>query len=107
MWVLKFFIEKLNTDEKILLERYKSSKIIFVISSFLFFITFFLIWSWFNDEFFLPFFTYLYVLTLFSLIFFLYFTIKMKLFWYFSAVAFSSLFLLMFIIGLFLLKFVS
>lgn len=107
MWLFRFLIDNLNTDEKVNLERYESSKKVFMLSWFIFSISFYAVWTWFNDSIFLLLFTYSYITALLAMSFFLYFSLKVKLIWYFSWMVFMAFFILFSIFPLLFLRFVS
>lgn len=96
-----------NKDDMIVIERYKASKFIFIISAFIFFIVFYFVWAWFYSEYLLSFLGVFYIFLIFSLSIYLYFLFKKYLIWKVPKFVFYIYIFLLLIFFIFLIAPVS
>ncbi len=98
----KFLKDYFSDKQKILSVRYKSSKLLFILMTFIFFLDYFFVWAQFYYNFFIRILPYTYLLYLVSFLFYIFFFFKSKIFikfkWNIAEIIF-----LMFLILLFLL----
>ncbi len=93
--------QKFSDDEKIVLERYKAAKFLFILSSLVFFLNYIFIGSGFLVEVFRSTFAFSYIMLLLGLIYYIYFFIKKALLNKIPKVLFFIIFILIFTLFLF------
>ncbi len=98
MWLKEMLKKDFSKPKSITLERYKASKFMFIIISFLFFLNFYFVWADFYSNIFIPSLGVMYILLLFSLVFFVYFLIKKLLVEKIKNYYFVIIFILLFLI---------
>lgn len=99
MWLKEMLKKDFSKPKTIVLERYKASKFMFIIISFLFFLNFYFVWAGFYPHIFVPSLGIMYILLLFSFVFYIYFLIKNilveKIKNYYFVIIFTLLFLIL------------
>lgn len=73
MWVKENIKKSFNNKNKLIIEKYKATKFLFIISGFLFFLDLFLLWAWFYNDLLIRFFPFLYITFSFLFCLYLYF----------------------------------
>jgi len=108
MWLKENINKVFNNEKNITIERYKSSKLIFVLFIFLFFLNFSFIWAKFNlgiftNELFSITLWYIYILLVISMMFYFYFFMKNVFLDKFPKYVFIIIFVLLFLLAILLL----
>lgn len=103
MWLKEMLNKEFNNEKTIIFERYKASKFVLVVSSFLFFLNFYFVWANFYSDIFKNTLNFIFIILIISLIFYFYFFIKNLLFWKIPQYVFIIIFIFLLILFLFLL----
>lgn len=81
MWLKDIIIKTFKTEKEIVTQRYRAASFFFVLSSFLFFLNYLLVWARFYYDFFIQTLSFTYIVLLIWILFYIYYFIRIRLIW--------------------------